>query len=129
MRKSAFVMFVIGVMLIAGAALAGDWQKVGKETVIFGNTEETATITAKENSVGQVAFKISGDWVGLNQVTFNFADGSKQTIEDIPKVRPGLTSDAFLITGGPKTISSIDFSYRAVSSSSLGRATVIFLGQ
>ena len=129
MRKSAFVMFVIGVMLMAGAASAGDWQKVGKKGVIFGNTLETASMTAKENSVSQVAFKISGDWVGLHQVTLNFSDGSKQTIEEIPKVRPGLTSEAFSIEGGPKTISSIDFSYRAESSSSLGRATVIFLGQ
>ena len=129
MRRSASVMFVIGLMLIAGAASAGDWQKVGKETVIFGNTEETATVTAKDNSVSQFAFKISGDWVGLQQVTLNFADGSKQTIEDIPNVRPGLTSDAFSITDGPKKISSIDFSYKAVSSANLGRATVIFLGQ
>jgi hypothetical protein len=129
MRKSAFVMFAIAVMLMAGAASAADWQKVGKKTVVFGNTEETASITAKENSVSQVAFKVSGDWVGLNQVTLNFSDGSTQTLEDVPKVRPGSTSEAFSIKGGPKTISSIDFSYKAVSSSSLGRATVIVLGQ
>ena len=129
MRKSAFVMFVIGVMLMAGAASAADWQKVGKTTVVFGSTEETASITAKENSVSQVAFKINGDWVGLHQVTLNFSDGSNQTIEDVPKVTPGLTSETFSIEGGPKTISSIDFSYKAVSSSSLGRATVIVLGQ
>ncbi len=129
MRKSAFVMLAIGVMLMAGAASAADWQKLGKKTVVFGNTEETASITAKENSVSQVAFKISGEWVGLNQVTLNFSDGSNQTIEDVPKVRPGSTSEAFSIKGGPKTISSIDFSYKAVSSSSMGRATVTVLGQ
>ena len=129
MRKSVFVMFVIGVMLVAGAASAGDWEKIGKIGVIFGNTDETASMTAKDNSVSEFAFKISGDWVGLSEITLNFADGSKQTLEDIPRVRPGLTSDAFSIEGGPKTIASIDFSYRAVSSSSLGRATVIFLGQ
>jgi len=129
MKKNAFVMMVIGAMLMAGVVSAADWQKVGKKTVVFGSTEETASMNAKENSVSQVAFKISGDWVSLQQVTLNFADGSKQTIEDVPKVRPGITSEAFSIKGGPKTISSIDFSYRAVSASSLGRATVIVLGQ
>ena len=129
MRKGAFVMFVIAVMLVAGAATAGDWQKLGKKTVVFGNAEETASITAKGDAVSQVAFKISGDWVGLNQVTLNVADGSSQTIEDVPRVKPGLTSDGMAIEGGPKTVATIDFSYQAVSSSGQGRATVIVLGQ
>ena len=129
MRKSAFVVFVVAAMLVAGMAVANDWQKVGKKTVVFGNAEETASINAKENTVSQVAFKISGDWVGLNQVTLNFSDGTSQTIEDVPRVRPGLTSEGIAINGGPKTITTIDFSYQAVSSSSQGRATVIVLGQ
>ena len=129
MRKSAIVMCVITAMLVVGAAAASDWQKLGKKTVVFGNAEETASINAKGDAVSQVAFKISGDWVGLNQVTLNFDDGSSQTIEDVPRVRPGLTSEGVAIEGGPKTITTIDFSYQAVSSSSQGRATVIVLGQ
>jgi hypothetical protein len=129
MRKGALVVLVIGLALVASSASAGDWNKVGKKAVVFGNTDETASITAKENNTSQIAFKINGEWVGLNEITLNFADGSKQTIEEIPKVRPGLTSDAFAIEGGPKAITSIDFSYKAVSASSLGRATVVFLGQ
>lgn len=129
MRKGAFVMFVIGAMLVAGAAVAGDWQKLGKKTVVFGNSEETASIAAKGEAVSQIAFKISGDWVRLNQVTLNFADGSTQTINDVEKVKPGLTSAGIAIDGGPKTITSIDFSFQAASSSRQGRATVIALGQ
>ena len=126
MRKGAFVMFVIAAMF---AAAAGDWQKLGKKTVVFGNSEETASITAKGDAVSQVAFKISGDWVRLNQVTLNFDNGSTQIIEDMESVRPGLTSDAIEIDGGSKTITSIIFSYQATSSARQGRATVIVLGQ
>jgi hypothetical protein len=129
MRKSAFVMCVIAAMLVAGTAVAGDWQKLGKKTVIFGNTEDSASITAKGDAVSQMAFKISGDWVRLNEVTLNFADGSIQTIDEIEKVKPGLTSAGIAIDGGPKTITSIDFTFQAASSSRQGRATVIVLGQ
>jgi len=129
MRKRAFVMCVIAAMLVAGAAVAGDWQKLGKKTVVFGNAEDTASIAAKGDAVSQFAFKISGDWVCLNQVTLNFADGSTQTINDLEKVKPGLTSAGIAIDGGPKTITSIDFSFQAASSSRQGRATVIALGQ
>ena len=129
MRKSAFVMFVIGAMLLAGAAGASDWQKLGKKTVVFGNSEETASIAAKGEAVSQIAFKISGEWVRLNQVTLNFADGTSQTINEIEKVKPGMTSAGIAVDGGPKTISSIDFSYQAASSASQGRGTVIVLGQ
>ena len=129
MRKNAFVMFVIVAMLMAGAAGASDWQKLGKKTVVFGNTEETASITAKGDAVSQIAFKISGEWVRLNQVTLNFADGTSQTIDEIEKVKPGLTSAGIAVDGGPKTISSIDFSYQAASSAGNGRGTVTVLGQ
>ena len=129
MRKNAFVMFVIGAMLMAGAAGASDWQKLGKKTVVFGNSEETASITAKGEAVSQIAFKISGEWVRLNQVTLNFADGTSQTIDEIEKVKPGMTSAGIAIDGGSKTISSIDFSYQAASSATQGRGTVIVLGQ
>ncbi len=129
MRKSAFVMFVISAMLLAGAAGASDWQKLGKKTVVFGNTEETASIAAKGEAVSQIAFKISGEWVRLNQVTLNFADGTSQTINEIEKVKPGMTSAGIPIDGGPKTMSSINFSYQAASSASQGRGTVIVLGQ
>lgn len=129
MRKSVFVMFVVVAMLMAGAAGASDWQKLGKKTVVFGNAEETASITAKGDAVNQIAFKISGDWVRLNQVTLNFANGTSQIISNIEKVKPGLTSAGIAIDGGPKTISSIDFSYQAASSAGQGRGTVIVLGQ
>lgn len=129
MRKSLFVMFVVAAMLFAGAAGASDWQKLGKKTIVFGNAEETASITAKGDAVNQIAFKISGDWVRLNQVTLTFADGTTQTMDDIEKVRPGLTSAGIAIDGGPKTISSIDFSYQAASSAGQGRGTVTVLGQ
>ena len=129
MRKNAFVMFVIGAMLMAGAAGASDWQKLGKKTVVFGNSEETASIAAKGEAVSQIAFKISGEWVRLNQVTLNFADGTSQTIDEIEKVKPGMTSAGIAVDGGPKTISSIDFSYQAASSAGNGRGTVTVLGQ
>jgi hypothetical protein len=129
MRKSAFVMCVIAAMLVAGAAVAADWQKLGKKTVVFGNTEDSASITAKGDAVSQIAFKISGDWVRLNQVTLNFTDGSTQTIDEIEKVKPGLSSSGIAIDGGPKTITSIDFTFQAASSSRQGRATIIALGQ
>ncbi len=129
MKKSVFVMFIVAAMLMAGAAGASDWQKLGKKTVVFGNTEDTASITAQGDAVNQIAFKISGDWVRLNQVTLNFADGTNWTIDDIEKVKPGFTSTGIAIDGGPKTISSIDFSYQAASSARQGRGTVIVLGQ
>ena len=129
MRKSAFVMFVICAMLLAGVAGASDWQKLGKKTVVFGNSEETASIAAKGEAVSQIAFKISGEWVRLNQVTLNFADGTSQTIDEIEKVKPGLTSAGIAVDGGPKTISSIDFWFQAASSAGNGRGTVTVLGQ
>jgi hypothetical protein len=129
MKKGAFVTFVIAVMLVAGAAAAGDWQKLGKETVVFGSSEKTASIETKGDPISQIAFKITGEWVRLNQVTLNFSDGSTQTIEDIDNVRPGFTTDAFAIDGGSKTVTSIDFSFQANSSAQQGRATVTALGQ
>ena len=127
--KGAFVMLVIATLLVVGPAIAGDWQKLGKKSVVFGNTEDTSSISTKGVAVSQVAFKISGDWVRVTEVTLNFDDGSTQKIENFKSPRPSMTSDGIAIDGGPKTLTSIDFSFRAASSSKPGRATVIALGQ
>jgi len=129
MRKGAFVMFVITAMLIAGAATAGDWQKLGRKTVSFNGKEKAVSISAKGESVSQVAFKLGGDWMHLNHVTLNFDDGSSQAIEDLENVRPGMTSEGIAIEGGPKNITSIDISYSAASVGGQGRGTITALGQ
>ena len=129
MRKSAFGMFVIGAMLMAGAAGASDWQKLGKKTVVFGNTEETASITAKGEPVSQVAFKLGGDWMRLTHVTLNFDDGTSQAIENLEDVRPGTKSESYAIEGGSKNVTSIDISYRSAMAGGQGRGTVTVLGQ
>ena len=127
--KGTFVLVVIAILFVAGSALAGDWQKLGRKTVVFGNTEDTSSISTNGVAVSQIAFKISGDWVRLTEVTLHFDDGSTQTIENFQSPRPSMTSDGIAIDGGPKTINSIDFSFRAASSSKQGRASVIALGQ
>jgi len=127
--KGTFVILVIAVLLVAGSAVASDWQKLGKKTVVFGNSEDTSSFSTKGAAVSQVAFKISGDWLRLTEVTLNFDDGSSQTIENLKSVRPEIVSDGNVIDGGPKTLTSIDFSFQAGSSSKQGRATVIALGQ
>jgi len=129
MRKGAFVVFVIAAMLVAGAATAGDWQKLGKKTVSFNGKEKAVSITAKGEPVSQVAFKFGGDWMQLTHVTLNFDDGSSQAIEDLEDVRPGMTSESYAIEGGPKKVASIDLSYRSASSGGQGRGTVTVLGQ
>ena len=129
MRKGACVMFVIAAMLVAGAATAGDWQKLGRKTVSFNGKEKAVSISAKGDAVSQVAFKLGGDWMRLNQVTLNFDDGLNQAIEDLGEVRPGMTSESIAIEGGPKTISSIDISYESASPGSQGRGTITALGQ
>jgi len=127
--KGVYVMLVVAALLVAGSAVAGDWQKIGNKTVVFGNTEDTSSISAKGMAVSQVAFKISGDWVRLTNITLNFDDESSQIIENLERVRPGLTSDGITIDEGPKTLTSIDFSFKATSSAKQGRATVTVLGQ
>ncbi len=127
--KGAFTMCVIATLLVAGSAAAGDWEKLGKKTVVFGNAEKADSISAKGDAIEQISFKFSGDWVDLTAVTLNFDDGSSQIIEEPESVKPGLTSEAISIEGGPKAVSSIDFSYKAASSSRQGRATVTALGQ
>jgi hypothetical protein len=129
MRKGALVMFVIAGMLVAGAALAGDWQKLGRKTVSFNGIEKTVTVTAKGEPVSQVAFKLGGDWMKLTQVTLNFDDGSSQAIEELGDIRPGMTSAGFAIEGGPKSVSSIDISYRAGTVGGQGRGSITALGQ
>ena len=99
MRKAAFVMFVITAMLAAGAATAGDWQKLGKKTVSFNGKEKAVSITAKGEAVSQVAFKLGGDWMHLTHVTLNFDDGSSQAIEDLENIRPGTKSESYAIEG------------------------------
>ena len=127
--KGVFVMMTIATLLVAGSAVAGDWQKIGKKNVVINNSEKTSSISTKGTPVSQVAFKVSGGWVRLTNITFNFDDGSSQTIENFENPRPSMTSDSIAIDGGPKTLTSIDFSCRAVSSSTQGRASVIALGQ
>jgi len=122
-------MLVIAAMLVAGLAVAGDWQKLGRKTVAFGDAEDTTTISVKGVAVSQIAFKTGGDWVRLTEVTLTFDDGSSQKIEDLPKMKPGVISEAFAVDGGPKTLTSIDFSFRAASPGKQGRATVSALGQ
>ena len=129
MRKSVLSICVIAALLVAGGAVAGDWQKLGKKTIAFDSSEKTASIKAKGDAVNEVAFKFGGDWVSLTKVTLNFDDGSNQIIEDLEKVRPGLTSAGVAIDGGPKTISSIDLSFKSASASGQGRATITALGQ
>jgi hypothetical protein len=129
MRKDVFVICLITALLVAGAAVASDWQKLGKKTVAFGTVEKATSIETKGEAVSQVAFKLTGDWVRLTQVTLNFNDGSNQIIEDLENVRPGLTSGAIAVDGGPKTITSMAFSFKSASSAGQGRATITLLGQ
>jgi len=129
MRKAAFVVFVIAAMLVAGAATAGDWQKLGKKTVSFNGKEKAVSITAKGEPVTQVAFKLGGDWMHLTHVTLNFDDGSSQAIEDLEDIRPGTKSESYAIEGGSKKVASIDISYRSAIAAGQGRGTVTVLGQ
>lgn len=129
MRKGAFVMFVIAAMLMSSAAAAGDWQKLGRKTVSFNGKEKAMSISAKGEPVSQVAFKVGGGWVTLSNVTLNFNDGSSQSIEDLADVRPGMTSTSIAVNDGPKTVTSIDLTYRGASASQEGRATITALGQ
>ena len=127
--KGTFAMMVIAAMLVAGSAVAGDWQKLGKKTVVFGNAEDTSTISVKGISVSQIAFKTGGDWLRLTEVILTFDDGSSQTIEDLKGVKPGVISEGVAVDGGPKTLTSVEFSFQAASSGKQGRATVSALGQ
>ena len=127
--RTVCVMCAIAALLVAGSVAAGDWTKLGKKGVVFGNDEKSATISVDGTEVEQIAFKISGDWVMLTEATFNFGDGSSQKIEDLEKVKPGMTSTGIAIDGGPKAVSSIDFSYKAASGSKQGRATITAVGQ
>ena len=127
--KGVFVMLVIATMLVAGSAMAGDWQKLGKKTLVFNNSEKSSSISTKEFAVSQVAFKVTGGWMRLTGITLNFDDGSTQKIEDFKNPSLDMRSDGIAIDGGPKTLTSIDFSCRAVSSATQGRATVMALGQ
>ena len=129
MRKAAFVVFVIAAMLVAGAATAGDWHKLGKTTVSFNEKEKAVSITAKGEPVSQVAFKFGGDWMHLTHVTLNFDDGSSQAIEDLGDIRPGTKSESYAIEGGSKKVASIDISYRSAIAGGQGRGTVTVLGQ
>jgi hypothetical protein len=128
MKRSVFVTCVIAALLIAGTAVANDWQKLGKKNLAFGDAEETTTVKAS-GEASNVTFRLSGDWMRLTEVTFNFSDGSKQTLDEPENVRPGLTSQPITINGGPKTIDSIDLTYRAAGTGGRGRATVAFHGQ
>lgn len=127
--KGAFAMLVIAAMLVAGSAVAGDWQKLGKKTVAFGDAEDTSTISVKGVAISQIAFKTGGDWLRLTEVILTFDDGSSQTIEDLKGVKPGVISEGVTVDGGPKTLTSIEFSFQAASSGKQGRATVSALGQ
>lgn len=127
--KGAFVMLVIATILVAGSAMAGDWQKLGKKTLVFSNKAKTSSISTKGIAVSQIAFKVTGGWVRLSEITLNFDDGSTQKIEEFENPSPDTRSDSIAVDGGPKTLTSIDFSSRAVSSATQGRATVMALGQ
>ena len=129
MKKGALVMFVIAGMLIAGAATAGDWQKLGRKTVSFNGKEKAVSISAKGDPISEVAFKLGGDWMKLTQVTLTFDDGSSQAIDNLDDIRPGMTSEAIAIEGGPKNVSSIDISYRAATEGGQGRGSITALGQ
>jgi hypothetical protein len=128
MRRAVFVSCVIAALLVAGTAVASDWQKLGKKNLAFGDAEETTTVKAS-GEASNITFRISGDWVRLTGVTFNFSDGSKQMVEEPENIRPGLTSQPIAIDGGPKSVESIDITFQAAASSGRGRATVIFRGQ
>jgi hypothetical protein len=127
MKRNVFVACVIAALLVAGTAVANDWQKLGKKTLVFGEAEETTTMKTS-GEAASVTFKITGDWARLTQVTFNFSDGSKQVVEEPEIVRPGLTSQPITIDGGPKTIDSIDLTYSSAGANR-GRASVAFQGQ
>jgi hypothetical protein len=129
MRKSPFVMFVIATMLVAGAAIAGDWSKLGRKAVSFNGKERPVSITAKGDAVSQIAFKVGGGWVKLSGITINFDDGTTQAFENTADVRPGMISDSITVDDGPKVVTSIDLSCRSANSSQQGRATITALGQ
>ena len=129
MRKSSIVMFVIAAMLVAGAAIAGDWSKLGRKAVSFNGNQRSVSIDAKGDAVSQIAFKVGGGWVKLTDITLNFADGTNQAIDDIEDLRPGTTSDGITVDDGPKVITSIELSYQSANTAQQGRATITVLGQ
>ena len=129
-RNQIMAALVVVVVVSAAASLASadDWHKLGSKAIALQDDPVTVTVEAKGAQVEQISLKVSGTWVRVSRLAFNFSDGSNQVVETQMDVKPGSPSDPIAVDAGPKQVASIDITCEGSMSSRGGRATVVVLG-
>jgi len=126
MRKSS-VLAVMGVLVAAVSAQAGDWQKLGATTIWDNATSEVVKVKGAP-SVGQLQLRVTGKPVKIQTVTVFFADGGNQELAVNQSVQPGFTTTAFALDGGAKAIEHVEMTFMLLDTQSRRAATVTVLG-
>jgi hypothetical protein len=126
MRKS-IVLAVMGVLVAAVSAQAGDWQKLGAKTIWENATSEVVMVKGAP-SVGQLQVKVTGKPVKIQNVKVFFVDGGSQDLAVNQSVQPGFTTTALALDGGAKAVERVEMTLILLDTQSRRAATVTVLG-
>jgi len=122
-HRVALVMGIVSLLAFASAQ-AGDWQKMGSTLLLFKTDADSIEVKKSDMDCSQIKFKVASKVIKVNDVKVMFDDGSMQEIELNERIKPGLESSVIDIDGGPKKITSVEFTYEPGDGQKNGRARV-----
>ncbi|MCD4748336.1 MAG: hypothetical protein K8R59_03090 [Thermoanaerobaculales bacterium] len=123
LNRIAFLTCIVCVLAV-GVAQAGDWQKIGKQTLLFNTDSDVINVKKTDMACSQIMFKISKKAINITDVTIVFDDGTDQKATLNENIRPGFESSVIEINGGAKKIVKVEFGYAPTNGQKNGRSFV-----
>ena len=127
--RNLMVLFLAVVCILAvGTAQAGEWKKMGNQTLLFKSDSDVIEVKKADVACCQIMFKVGKKSIDVSEVTITFDDGSAQQVALNERIKPGDTSSAIKIDGGAKKIATVEFNYAPTNGQHNGRAYVTLVG-
>ena len=122
-KRVAIVTCIVCVVAV-GVAQAGDWQKIGKQTLLFKADSDVINVKKTDMACWQIMLKVGKKEIKVTDVKIVFDDGTEQTVTLNERIRPGFESSVIEIDGGAKKIVKVEFTYAPGNGQKNGRAFV-----
>ena len=130
MNKRNWMIFAVAAVCIlaVGTAQAGEWKKIGNQTLLFKSDSDTIKIKKNDVACYKLMLKVGNKSITVSDVTITFDDGSAQKVALNERIKPGDASSVIEIDGGAKKIATVEFNYEPTNGQSNGRAFVTLMG-
>ncbi len=128
-RTSSILILSLGLALVASAASAGNWKKLGTRTVTDRVDHDVIVVGGDEGRFSKLQLRAKNSRVRVRRVVVHFADGSKQTIERNFTVLKGDRSPALDLEGKSRVIRRVEFTYEESSLARKGAVVTLWGGK